>query len=264
MTLQLEQRLVGGGGWREARERNDLDTDPTVAFRIQCALLAHKARIHSSAVLQANKTSNLHSLAVQMRPVLECAGQVVLIVHPVMTIRKRGSTALLDYANAIAYDYLRRATKGQIGHKEALEIISEVEESAAANVGASRPKKRKGRSLRQEDKIAMLAGGKKWYSYLSQRFRHGGADWRGRTWDGGVISNNTVQDMVTFAVLMDYLSEQVAVMNAYTALCRVAGDDGKDWIKATLALHREVRETAKAVRDAAVATFPNVRNAAEH
>ena len=39
--------------------------------------LLRKARIHTVAALRANETSNLHSLAVQMRPVLECAGQVV-------------------------------------------------------------------------------------------------------------------------------------------------------------------------------------------
>ena len=63
------------GGWREATARIDVDADPTATLRIVGALLLCKARIHTVAVLRANETSNLHSLAVQMRPVLECAGQ---------------------------------------------------------------------------------------------------------------------------------------------------------------------------------------------
>ena len=46
-----------------------------------CVLFLRKAKIHMVAVLRANENSNVHSLAVQMRPLLECTGQVVLIFH---------------------------------------------------------------------------------------------------------------------------------------------------------------------------------------
>ena len=81
VTRKLERRLDVTGGWREATARIDLDADPAAAVRIIGALLLRKARIHTVAVLRANETSNLHSLAVQMRPVLECAGQVVFFFH---------------------------------------------------------------------------------------------------------------------------------------------------------------------------------------
>lgn len=73
-TREFERWLDVTGGWVEATEKIDLDADPTATFRIMSALLLRKARLHTVAVLRANETNNLHSLAVQIRPVLECAG----------------------------------------------------------------------------------------------------------------------------------------------------------------------------------------------
>ena len=84
MTSKLERRLDVAGGWPEASAQIDLNADPAAALRIMGALLLRKARIHAVAVLRANETSNLHSLAVQMRPVLECAGQVVFLFQNTM------------------------------------------------------------------------------------------------------------------------------------------------------------------------------------
>ena len=167
------------------------------------------------------------------------------------------------YLNADYYDTIIRATKGNVGHKELLETISEAEEEAAASVGMPKPQRRKGRSLKHAEKVATLAEGNSWYDYLSEYFCHGRADWRGPSWRGGVISIDNVQDAFTFAGLMDYLVRQVAVMNAHAALCPVAGDCGHEGVEATLAQLREVRETSKAVRDAAVAAFSNTGAAAE-
>ena len=52
----------------EASVRAVLEDDPTATFRMMCALLLRKAKIHMVAVLRANENSNVHSLAVQMRP----------------------------------------------------------------------------------------------------------------------------------------------------------------------------------------------------
>ena len=78
-TRELERWLDVTGGLREAMAQFDLASDPTATYRIMCALLLRKARLHAAAVIRANETNNVHSLAVQMRPVLECAGQVVFI-----------------------------------------------------------------------------------------------------------------------------------------------------------------------------------------
>ena len=261
MTRKLERWLNITGGLREARTHVDLDADPTATFRIMCALLLRKARLHTVAVLRANATNNVHSLAVQMRPVLECAGQVVFIFHnlmiaPNLTMEpERAANLVGGYLNADNYHTIIGATKGQVGHKELLETISAEEEAAATSFGMPKPQKRKGRSLKQADKVATLVEGKRWYDYLSEYFCHGRADWRGRSWRGGVVSMDMVQDEFMFAGLMDYLVRQLAVMNAYATLCPVAGDDGHGWVEATLAQLREVRETSKAVRDAAVLGF---------
>ena len=64
-TRKLERRLDATGGWPEASARIDFDADPAAAVRLMGALLLRKARIHTDAVLRANETNNLHSLAVQ-------------------------------------------------------------------------------------------------------------------------------------------------------------------------------------------------------
>ena len=256
----LERWLDVTGGWQEATKQLDLDADPTAFVRIACALLLRKARLHLVAVLRANETNNLHSLAVQMRPVLECAGQVVfyfhnLIIAPDLTrTRERALQAVNDYVNADSYRTIIGMTRGGVGHKELLEMISAAEAAAAASVGMPKPKKRQGMSLKQASKVASLTGGINWYNYLSEHFNHGRADWSGVSWRGGVISTNTVLDEVAFAGMMDYLANHVvAVMNAYAALCPVAGDSGP-WIEVTLAQLRDVRKSSKAFRDAAVAS----------
>ena len=63
VTRKLERRLDVTGGWPEATARIDLDADPAAVVRIMGALLLRKARVHTIAVLRANESSNLHSLA---------------------------------------------------------------------------------------------------------------------------------------------------------------------------------------------------------
>lgn len=262
MTRDIETLLGVTGGWEEATAQIDLDAYPTDSLRIECALLLRKARLHSVAVQHANKASNLHSLAVQMRPVLECAGQVVFLVHNLLIVgRDRGLNPILDYGDATAYRHIIGATEGRVGHDDLLEMIASAEAKASEAVGVPRirTEKPKRTSLRQADKIATLAEGNSWYDYLSERFCHGKADWRGLSWKGGVVSMNTGQDEFTFAAHMDFLVRQVAVMNAYAALCPVAGNYQHGfqhgWVDATLANLHEVQEASKALRDAVVAVF---------
>lgn len=258
MTRKLERWLDGNGGQQEVMEI-DLSADPTATFRIMCALLLRKARLHTMAVLRANETDNIHSLAVQMRPVLECAGQVVLIfdhliIAPDLKMEPaRAASVIGDYVGGDYYDTIIRVTKGKVGHKELLEDISEVSAMAAALWETPERATRKGKSLKQADKVGRLLEGKQWYDYLSEYFCHGRGDWRGPSWRGGVVSKNTVRDEFTFAGLMDYLVEQVGVMNAYAALCPIDGDDGRAWVDATLAQLNEAREKTRVVRDSVVA-----------
>ena len=228
-----------------------LEDDPTSVFRTMGALLLRKARLHMLAMLRANKNSNLHSLAVQMRPILECSGQVVLIFHNLMMEPERGASVVGGYIRADFYQRTISLTKGAVGHEELLKMISEAS-------GMSEEEVRKGRSLKQEDKVAALEGGQSWYRYLSEHFCHGRADWKGHSWRGGVNSINTARDEFTFAGLMDYLVNQVAVMNAYAALSPIKGGGVvSERVETALALLREVRATSKALRDGARLTVGN-------
>ena len=226
----------------EASARTVLEDDPSGAFWITCALLLRKAQIHMIAMLRANENDNLHSLAVQMRPVLECARQVVLVFHNLMIEPERGATVVGGYLNADYYRTVIGLTKGGVSHEQLLTQISEASGMSKEEVG-------KGRSLKQADKVAPLQGGKDWYGYLSECFCHGKADWKGHSWQGGVSSKDTVQDEYTFAGLMDYLVNQVAVMNAHAALCPVAGEVPPGRVEFALAQLHEVRAAIKAVRD---------------
>ena len=261
MTKDLERWLDVHGGWSEATAQIDLDADPTATLRIQGALLLRKARVHTVAALRANETSNLHSLAVQMRPVLESAGQVVFVFHN--TIIAPGFTATRESArdsighrlNADHYQTLLRETKGQIRPEELRRVEEEAERAAAASVGMPAPKKRKGRSFKHSDKVAMLPYGREWYAHLSEHFGHGKREWRGLSMSGGVISIDTAADQLAFLWMLNYLVNQVALMNAYTALCPIAGDNKRSWINPTLAHLSEVRAASKTLLDDATSAW---------
>ena len=99
-VAEIERCLDVSVDGEEASARAVLGDDSTGAFRIMCALLLRKAKLHMTAIMRANETGNVHSLAVQMRPILECAGQVVLIFHNVMIPPERGETVVGGYMNA--------------------------------------------------------------------------------------------------------------------------------------------------------------------
>ena len=261
MTRQLERRLDVTGGWQEVSAEIDFNADPTGGLRIEAALLLRKARIHTVAALRANENSNLHSLAVQMRLVLECAGQVVfrfrtLFIAPdVLMTPERAAAILGTRVNADFYQTLRRGTKGRISPKKLREMAIKAEAAAAEEFGVAKPKRQKTWSLNQADKVVPLDGGRAWYNYLSEHFSHGRVtDWRGLSWRGGVMSIDRVEDELAFMALMSYLVEQVAHMNAAAALCPAAGDAGdhwERWVEPALAQVRDVRESSKRLMDAA-------------
>lgn len=261
-THDLEQWLGADGGAAAFAAQADFDDDPITPFRYQCVLLLRKARIHSHAAQRADAAGNLHSLAVQMRPVLECAGQLVFTFHHLIIAPgrtpdpQRAEAELAGRINADYYDTIIRATKGRMGHEELLATISGAEEAAAKSVGADVPPRRRAQRLQQTDKAATLEGGEAWYAHLSKRFCHGETDLSGPTWRGGVRSMNTGQDQLAFAGFLDFLVHQVNTMNAYAALCPAAdGDDRQPWIEATLALLSEGRETSASLRASAVSAI---------
>lgn len=232
--------------------KQDTEDDPVLLYRNICTLLLRKSRIHALAVLRANRTNNVHSLAVQVRPVLECPGQVVFIFHhliiapDVQMELELAISVVGNYVNADFYQTLIRATKGVVGRDELLQMISWAENAAAKSFGMPKPEERKGKPLRQADKVAMLPGGKNWYDYLSEYFCHGDANWTGPSWQGGVSSMDLTYEL-TCVNLMRYLVDQVALMNAYASLCPVAGDAVNRRADAALAQLHDVREESATI-----------------
>ncbi len=240
-----------------------LEDDPARIYQIMCVLLLHKARIHALAVLRANETDNAHSLAVQMRPILECAGQVAFIFHNLMIApgflmeRERVASMVYGYLGADYHRTIIGATNGNVSHEELLQTIAGAAESAAMSFGMPTPKAPKGKTLRQADKVAMLPGGNNWYDHLSKYFCHGEANWTGPSWQGGVGAMD-VNHELTCAGLMHYLAEQVALMNAYASLCPAYGDVHPSRVDAALAKLRDVQEASATLRYAALSVIkPN-------
>lgn len=245
----LTEAWLGDNQRDSVAAKSLLYDDPVRVYRVFCALLLHKAWMHVYAVIRANEINNLHSLAVQMRPVLECAGQVVFIFHHLiiapeyLMVPERAMSKVTNYMDSDFYQTNIRATKGGVGHKKLLQMISRAAEDAAADVGVGKPEGYKGGRLRQDDKVAMLSGGKGWYDYLSEHFCHSDANWAGPSWRGGVGSMD-VTHALTCAGLMQYLAEQVAVMNAHASLCPIDGSVDESRVESALACLRDVRKVS--------------------
>ena len=161
-TGRIEQGLGLSPGAEESLE-GAFEDEPTGVFRVSCSMLLRKARFHGIAVLRANERGNAHSLGVQMRPMLECSGQVVLTFHNLLIETDRAEETLGGYLNADYYQTVIRETKGAVGHDQLLENISE----AGGNREDGSP--RRGR-LRHIDKVATLKGGAGWWRHLSRSF----------------------------------------------------------------------------------------------
>ena len=132
----LEQRL------RETDRMALAAKDDSIAsamnqFAPMCAMLMHKARLHTGAVLAANEINNMHSLAVQMRPALECAGQVVLIIGTPLKGRDGDPWKAVEFIDMAVCGTVIRTTKGKTGHDELLEMLQSVDSEAAVSVGAA-------------------------------------------------------------------------------------------------------------------------------
>ena len=123
-TGHIEQGFGVSAGARESAQ-GAFEDEPTGVFGVMCAMLLRKARSHGIAVLRANDHSNAHSLGVQMRPVLECAGQVVLTFHNLMIETERAEETVGGYLNADFYQTVIREMKGGVSHDQLLQSISQ-------------------------------------------------------------------------------------------------------------------------------------------
>ena len=262
MTMELERHWGITGGWKVARTQVDLDAHRVDGARIEAALLLRKARLHTLAAINANKRNNLHSFAVQMRPALECIGLIVFLVRNLALVEKeRGLHSILDYEDSTGYYQLSSTIGKFASRRDISNVMSSAHAKAAASVGVPRirTKKAKKRRFTQYDKVSVLADGNCWYDHLSRYFVHGDADWTGDPMEGGVMSIGTALDDLAFATMMNYLANQVTIMNAFAAWYPVNGTTDDDWLDRTMLFQREVAEKSNDLKNELIAALDEDR-----
>ena len=191
----------------------EFDDDPAIAFRKMSYMLISKARLHVFAALMANKLDNMHSLAVQMRPALECAGQVVSLFKDLYGKHPGAENRISRYINADYYQTIIRLSRGQTDHTEILKQINDVDLTNQEPI-------RKIKSFKELEKVRDLEFGANWYRHLSENFFHSDLEaLKNHSYFGGVSSCNTMYDKYGFAALLDYLAHQMMVMVMYAAVC---------------------------------------------
>ena len=165
------------------------DVGAEVMVHNELALLLRKAQMHLTAVIRANSSGNLHSMAVHARVVLECAGQIQVKAQ----VAYDGSPDALERVlNASEYDFMdtaRRMSRGSVDASELHERIVETRERFGDD-NAGRPNK-----VRISNRVAHLPGGRHWHSFLGERFCGSQvAPLSEPSLFGGVVSCNTEAD----------------------------------------------------------------------
>ena len=177
-----------------------------VQVRNELALLLRKVQMHLTAVIRANRSDNLHSVAVHARVILECAAQVQFKAHAA----HEGLNALKRVLNAGEYDFrdaMLRMSRGSVDEDELQEMIIDAREGIG-NHETTRP-----RRVTINDRIAYLSSGREWYAHLSNCFCGGQTgSLSGLSMFGGVMSSGTAADRLAIAVLLDYLAGQTILM----------------------------------------------------
>lgn len=230
--------------------REELDRDPRRVVELHGVLLVRKARLHVVAALEANRDGNLHSLAVQMRPALECAGQVVSVFHKLFI--EPDPSAVDQYRSADFLQTMQHSTRGQMEREDLLRLISEAAPPEAPPASRRRPKR-----LFQSDKVESLEGGRGWYGHLSD-FHHPTLHMlRGPSLFGGVGSNNAPRDLYAFGLLMDYLAHQMLVMVAHAALSPTTDLESNPLISSVFSSLHEKRAATRRHYDHMASLLPS-------
>ena len=212
----------------------EFDDDPAIAFRKMSYVLIAKARLHVFATLTANRSNNIHSLAVQMRPALECSGQVVSLFKDLYGKYPGAEGRISRYVKADYYRTIIRLSRGQINHDEILKQINAADPTRPEPV-------RKIKSFKESEKVRDLEFGDNWYRHLSENFFHSDlVALKNHSYFGGVSSCNTMYDEYGFAALLDYMAHQMMVMVMYATLFPDEGlNEDKNFDKAVELLKKK-------------------------
>ena len=193
---------------------DNLRENPAKLLSCQCANLLTKAHIHLIAAQEANARSNLHSLAVHMRVVLECAGLIMQIVE---SINKKDinfySIQFADYKTVMS-----RMTKNVIRTEDKKAYLASLKNSMKDYVSFASKENIKIKKIvwHYSKTVKHLEFGKNWYDHISKHFVHSDIEsLKSISHTGGVLSNNALDDIYMFAFFLDYLTHQTLVMAMY-------------------------------------------------
>ena len=218
--------------------------DPTVVLETTTGLLVRKACLHVAATLRANEASNMHSLAAQMRPALECAGQVLTTIKDLFDGSSEGKSAVLRRAKADYYKTITRLSQGQLDPRDLLPNIAKVQ-LANNKIGSA-----KGRFKLQET-VKDLEFGGEWYDHLSDCFFHSDLSaLKGRSYYGGVRLADSADDQIAFGFQLEYLTDQVLIMIRYAAMCPPETRAKEHHYMRAVALAKEKRKSLDSYRGA--------------
>ena len=189
----------------------DLNNEDLV--RQELVLVMYKARLHTAAVLAADRQHNIHSMAVQFRVVLECAAHVVSFAN----MAAHGSRKEYErHTNMGEYEVWSSATK-LAGSVKVREELRETLHKARKEVGyrAQTDPKR----VTIADKVSQLVLGREWYKYLSEYFCGGDVSVLSQgPFYGGVDSTNSESWQFLRALFLDYLAYYLIIMATGTGL----------------------------------------------
>lgn len=204
------QQLLSGADFEAAFPHvfgSPTKDSPEVSVRNECGLLLRKAQLHTIAVLRADANNNLHSMAVHMRVILECAAQLLFVAHAANEGPAKGLPRVLNVSEYHFQYAMSSLGQGAIGHQQIQEMIISAREGIGQH-GTKPP-----RQVFLTDKVSVLNSGREWYEHLSECFCHSDASvLTGDSFHGGVMSITTEADELTFATFLDYLTEQVISM----------------------------------------------------
>ncbi len=137
------------------------DDNPEVFVRNSCGLLLRKAQLHVAAALMADKRVNLHSLAIHVRVVLECAAQIVATAHAAYEETPKALAGAVNRVERDFQDAMAHLSRGQVTPAEIQNMIASAREETEG-AGYKPPKR-----VTFADKLATLPHGVDWYGHLS-------------------------------------------------------------------------------------------------
>ena len=200
--------------------------------------------MHINAVLRANKKSNLHSLAVHMRIVLECAAQVQSKAN---ATAKGSPKELARVLNESEYDFqytITSLSRGEIERSQIRELLKSARLETGPDISKS-PKR-----VTISDKISLLPDGEFWYIHLSKYFCKGDVSaLRNNPFFGGVLAIDPELHELAFALFLDYLTEQVVKMLAGYGLLLIVIDVDSQLFDETIQLLERKRSATKVFRE---------------